>query len=60
MTQEFADKLQEMANGQVEEVHHEFQAQGSKKHIERLEKAKDKDSVPDPDLKAAEVGDAFL
>lgn len=40
LTKEFADKLSAMAEGQVEEIHQKFRAQGPQKHIKRLEKAR--------------------
>lgn len=45
LTKEFADKLSAMADGQVEEIHQEFSAQGPRKHIERLEEAKHAEGV---------------
>lgn len=39
-----------MANGQLEEVHHDFSAQGPSKHIERLKEARDEGDKPHMDI----------
>jgi len=55
LTREFTDKLRKMSEGQIKERHHEFQAQGPKRHIVRLAAAQHDAEVPHKGFKF-EVG----